>query len=87
MLSFIHILLLFWGNSSGDSKAVEVTNRINAENQARNMGVPGPSGYRTPSGVPNVGQITRDVAKNKAYNGPTHGGNYIVKNRVPVKWE
>ena len=71
----------------GNDKAVEVINRVNAENQARAMGLPeAQSGYRTATGAPNVDAIRRDVDSNPAYNGPTHGGSYIIRNGVVVPW-
>jgi RHS repeat-associated protein len=75
---------LFWAKTPGNDKAVEVINRVNAESQAKAMDVPGPTGYRTASGAPDVGRITRDVANNPGYSGSTHGGRYIIKNGVVV---
>lgn len=71
----------------GNDKAVEVINRVNAENQARAMGLPeAQAGYRTATGAPDVDAIRRDVASNPAYNGPTHGGSYIIRNGAVVTW-
>ena len=78
---------LFRANTPGTNKQVEVLNRINAENQAKAMGLPeAQPGYRTSSGAVDVNRITQDVANNSGYTGPTHGNTYIIKNGVLVQW-
>jgi len=78
---------LWKAKTPGNDKAVEVINRVNAENQARAIGLPeAQAGYRTATGAPDVDAIRRDVASNPAYSGPTHGGSYIIRNTTIVVW-
>ncbi len=78
---------LWKAKTPGNDKAVEVINRVNSENQARAMGLPeAQAGYRTATGEPDTDAIRRDVAKNRAYSGPNHGGSYVVRNVVTIPW-